>query len=442
MREPAAVVVHDDESSLERLVEAVCDVGNGQVGQRREQVEARTIDGAQGGTWEQVHLLATPNLDRLTTYVGQSRGRRPTHTWNTARDLSGEEHGNVVIDPRSPDEQVLAAAARVPERTFAAVDDPWVLDRQLTAERADHEAALAAAPRDTSLSYTRYSSAVERREQEARHVWDELGRIDRQLAKTSGLRQLRPETRRTHTALVAVRVKAAERLEVIQEQLRSDRALAGRASAAVAEHRRWAAANQWRHDEIARIDRELADHWADTVLAAVQQDEPLAYGLDRLRTARTVLAARHGDQADRDLAAITEALGRERAARLQTIAHGAPAPEHLTTRLGPVPEVTVARDTWLGLALHVERRLDAGLDVERRGGLSIAERLDRLGKSDPTEHAHAIIATAGQYPSLANAAVPAGPERWLDTLDRASDTHRVLARQRSRELDHGLELSL
>lgn len=67
---------------------------------------ARTIDGAQGGTWEQVHLLATPNLDRLTAYVGQSRGRAPTHTWNTTPPLSGEEHGNVVADPRDPAAQI------------------------------------------------------------------------------------------------------------------------------------------------------------------------------------------------------------------------------------------------------------------------------------------------------------------------------------------------
>src|SRR5690606_15443903 len=124
---------------------------------------------------------------------------------------------------------ILAATARVPERTLAAVDDPWVLDRQLTAERAEHEAALAAGPPDTSLSYTRFTSSMERREQEARRAWDELGRIDRQLAKTSGLRQLRPETRRTHTALLAAREKAAEQLDAIQEQLRSDRVVAGRA---------------------------------------------------------------------------------------------------------------------------------------------------------------------------------------------------------------------
>jgi conjugative relaxase-like TrwC/TraI family protein len=41
---------------------------------------ARTVDGAQGGTWRQVHLLGTPALDGFTGYVGQSRGQAPTHT--------------------------------------------------------------------------------------------------------------------------------------------------------------------------------------------------------------------------------------------------------------------------------------------------------------------------------------------------------------------------
>ncbi len=39
---------------------------------------ARTIDGAQGGTWEAVHLLGSASLDALAGYTGQSRGRAPT----------------------------------------------------------------------------------------------------------------------------------------------------------------------------------------------------------------------------------------------------------------------------------------------------------------------------------------------------------------------------
>jgi hypothetical protein len=56
---------------------------------------ARTIDGVQGGTWDRVHLLATPALDRYRGYVGQSRSIAPTHTWNTttARVDDGDHGG-------------------------------------------------------------------------------------------------------------------------------------------------------------------------------------------------------------------------------------------------------------------------------------------------------------------------------------------------------------
>ena len=60
---------------------------------------ARTIDGVQGGTWDQVHLLATPALDRYRGYVGQSRSIAPTHTWNTtpqSLDDAGDHGGRLV----------------------------------------------------------------------------------------------------------------------------------------------------------------------------------------------------------------------------------------------------------------------------------------------------------------------------------------------------------
>ena len=105
-------------------------------------------------------------------------------------------------------------------------------------------------------------------------------------------------------------------------------------------------------------------------------------------------------------------------------------------------EVPSARDTWLGLALHIERRLDAGLDIERPGSLSLAERLDRLGKTDPLDNPRAIIATAENNSIAADLDLAAGPERWLDTLERATEARRSIERQRSRELDRDLGISL
>jgi len=71
----------------------------------------RTIDGAQGGTWERAHLLGTAALDNFSAYVGQSRARVETHTWNVSR-LPAGDWGGRLADQRSGAELVLAGAAR------------------------------------------------------------------------------------------------------------------------------------------------------------------------------------------------------------------------------------------------------------------------------------------------------------------------------------------
>jgi hypothetical protein len=47
----------------------------------------------------------------------------------------------------------------------------------------------------------------------------------------------------------------------------------------------------WRHDRLAQIDERLEHHWADVVLSAVRQGDPLAYGPERLRQSRSTYAA-------------------------------------------------------------------------------------------------------------------------------------------------------
>ena len=94
---------------------------------------ARTVDGAQGGTWRQVHLLGTPALDRHTGYVGQCRGptthphlehpprhrpptrppRRPTHTQRSRRRRAAPRRTQ---DPRRP-RRPLAPRPPAPHRT-------------------------------------------------------------------------------------------------------------------------------------------------------------------------------------------------------------------------------------------------------------------------------------------------------------------------------------
>ena len=91
---------------------------------------ARTVDGAQGGTWQACHLLGSSALDAYRGYTGQSRSRQPTHTWNT-KPLVTVDYGGILADQRDPAEVVAHALARQPDPTLAARSDPWTLDRQL-----------------------------------------------------------------------------------------------------------------------------------------------------------------------------------------------------------------------------------------------------------------------------------------------------------------------
>ena len=48
----------------------------------------------------------------------------------------------------------------------------------------------------------------------------------------------------------------------------------------------------WRREDLFRLRDRLDDHWAQTVAAAVGADDPLAFGIDRLRHARATTATR------------------------------------------------------------------------------------------------------------------------------------------------------
>jgi hypothetical protein len=106
----------------------------------------RTIDGVQGGTWTEVHLLGTAALDRYRGYVGQSRATAATHTWNTRAVDPGDHGGRLVQEAATPAEEVLVALQRAERKTFAAFDDPYRLAERLERERAAHRVVLAGRP--------------------------------------------------------------------------------------------------------------------------------------------------------------------------------------------------------------------------------------------------------------------------------------------------------
>ncbi|MCA1832879.1 MAG: relaxase domain-containing protein [Actinobacteria bacterium] len=146
---------------------------------------ARTVDGIQGGTWEQVHLLGTAALERFTGYTGQSRSRHATHTWNVTR-LPDIDHGGVLADQRTPTREVLDALRRQPDSGFAIHDAPSRL-QLLLAERAELRALLQHRPPDRRPALHQAELRLESAKKElywahyrlnhARERLDQLGRL-------------------------------------------------------------------------------------------------------------------------------------------------------------------------------------------------------------------------------------------------------------------------
>ena len=121
---------------------------------------ARTIDGAQGGTWQTAHLLGSPALDQYRGYVGQSRSQEPTHTWNTT-PAPAVDHGGIPADDREPAEHVLVALNRSPDASLAATSDPHTLDRELRTLIAEHEAVLGGRPPDRTEQIAAAKAALD-----------------------------------------------------------------------------------------------------------------------------------------------------------------------------------------------------------------------------------------------------------------------------------------
>jgi len=247
---------------------------------------ARTVDGAQGGTWRQVHVLATPTLDRMTGYVAQSRGQLPTHTWNTRPD---RDHPlSLLADDRSAGEAVLDAMRRNEPKTFAALDDPSTLDRELQTERAAHAAVIATAPPERHVELPRTHERQRRAADE--HHWATQGLILREdeRARLGPLARLRRGGRddiNRHDQAIA---DAHARLERAERVLHDARLDTTRLETAVSERAAWDRQHGWRIGRADAIDRQLAHHWADVTLRAVRADDPLAFGIEHLRDARTV----------------------------------------------------------------------------------------------------------------------------------------------------------
>ena len=237
---------------------------------------ARTVDGAQGGTWHQVHLLGTPALDRHTGYVGQSRGQQPTHTWNTRPDT--DHPPGLLADQRTPSEVVAAALHRADPKTLAAHDDPWPLDRQLRTERDQHAAIVATRPTDQHAELERARVALEHADTEHHAAVDALDFREQERARLGPLTRLRRGGRDDITRADQALAGAERRLTRATTTRDDAHARVDRGEEAVAQRVAWDHQHHWRIERIAEIDHTLAHHWADITLRAVHADDPLAFG--------------------------------------------------------------------------------------------------------------------------------------------------------------------
>ncbi len=102
--------------------------------------------------------------------------------------------------------------------------------------------------------------------------------------------------------------RADQRLDQADVALHQAHAHVDQYQAAVAARASWDRTHGWRLDRIAEIDHTLAHHWADVTLSAVRADDPLAFGIDQLRAARTTYQT--------DLTRITDRLPLDRRAEL------------------------------------------------------------------------------------------------------------------------------
>ncbi|MFN2503844.1 MAG: AAA family ATPase [Acidimicrobiales bacterium] len=158
---------------------------------------ARTVDGSQGGTWAQVHVLGSAALDNFKGYVAQSRSRFPTHTWNVSRVVD-VDYGGILADRRTAKNQVLQALERAEPKTFAAGADPTVSERRLQAELEAQQAIVATRPPDRRRDLTQAREALARARHDLEGAAAFFGGATGRFHDAGGLARVRREGRKAH----------------------------------------------------------------------------------------------------------------------------------------------------------------------------------------------------------------------------------------------------
>jgi conjugative relaxase-like TrwC/TraI family protein len=379
----------------------------------------RTIDGAQGGTWEVCHLLGTGSLDAFRGYTGQSRSRQPTHTWNTIPAVT-LDYGGVLADQRTPSERVAAALARDPDPTMAVRSDPWVRDRELRARIAEHEAVLATEPPDRRAALTEADRRVGDAERETGVARARLREVEERLSALGPLGGVTRRGRRERDQFQRDRDRAETgigRADVEASRARQQRAAIAAEQLA---HEQFVTANRWRHGDVRSLQAQLDRHWASAIVDCTRAGDPLAFGTERLQHARHTVAGELRAlvaQVPRDQRAD---LDRARAESREAITYLMQAREHLAVaetalagakqrRLGPLGRRTVE-----AAGQRVESALAEAQRDEASAGRADAE-VQRL-REHQDHRAEILRASAPRQAEL---------ERSLTDLDVALERTRV-----------------
>jgi conjugative relaxase-like TrwC/TraI family protein len=217
---------------------------------------ARTVDGIQGGTCTQAHLLGTAALERFTGYVGQSRSQRPTHTWNVTR-IPEVDFGGVRADQRNAEKVVLDALRRLPDTGFAIHDAPSRVE-QLLAEQSELRGLLRQRPPDPRPALRQAELALGFAEKELYWAHHRLQHAEERLGRLGPVSQLRRHGR-------AEKSSTLDQIERFTGDVRSAEAKIARCREEITDLRSqrkqradWDAEQGWPDERLRTADAELA----------------------------------------------------------------------------------------------------------------------------------------------------------------------------------------
>ncbi len=218
---------------------------------------ARTVDGIQGGTWPQVHLLGTAALERFTGYTGQSRGRHADDTWNVTH-LPEIDHGGVLADQRSPEQEVLDALRRQPDTGFAVHDAPSHIER-LRAEQTALRDTLRHRPPDQRPALRQAELALASAKKDLYWAKYRLEAAEKRLGELGPLSQLSRHGRNEKTSVLDRMDRFTDDVQQAEATIVGCQRNLDELRCQVDQRPQWDADHGWPESRLHTVDAEIAE---------------------------------------------------------------------------------------------------------------------------------------------------------------------------------------